>query len=103
MKIQHACLSCATAMMFLHIASGQGFVNLNFEQATIAPTPVGEYGPLFADPQLTFPGWTIGNSTNGLTYVLYNNETLGSPAVDLMGPNFPNGPGYNPDHWENSA
>jgi hypothetical protein len=28
--------------------------------------------------------------------VLYNNLTLGSPAVDLMGPNFPNAVGYTP-------
>jgi len=46
---------------------------------------------------IAFPGWTINNSgTNGDTMVLYNNGTLGSPAVDLIGPNFPNALGLPP-------
>ena len=74
----------------------QGFVNLNFEQATVSPTPAGVYGSQ-VDPAIAFPGWTIGNSgNNGRTYVFYNEASVGSPAVDLMGPNFPNALGYLP-------
>ena len=58
-------------------------------------TPANVFGGS-VDPALAFSGWTIGNSTNGLTYVLYNTGTLGSPAVDLIGPNFPNALGYSP-------
>ncbi len=76
-------------------AVGQGtFQNLNFEQARIPPTPIGAYGTL-VDPTLAFPGWTVGGGGNYL-YVLYNNLTLGAPAIMLMGPFFPNGPGYTP-------
>lgn len=70
----------------------QGFVNLNFESATIAPTPVG--GATYpADPTQCFPGWIVGGSG---TVVSYNDLSLGAPAVDLMGPNFPNAVGYTP-------
>ncbi len=73
----------------------QGFINLDFEDATIS-TPAGGWGD-FVDPAIAFPGWTIGNfSINGYTAVSYNDLSLGSPAVDLMGPNFPNAVGYTP-------
>jgi hypothetical protein len=75
-------------------ASAQGtFQNLDFEDATIAPTPVGGFDNVQVDPSQVFPGWTVGGNK---TFVLYNNETLGSPAVDLVGPNFPNGLGLTP-------
>jgi hypothetical protein len=78
--------------VLLQSGLGQGFVNLDFEAATVTPTPVKVFGgPV--DPAVAFPGWTIGG---GDTYVLYNNETLGSPAVALMGPNFPNATGFTP-------
>jgi hypothetical protein len=73
-------------------AQGQGFVNLDFEDATIAPTPIG--GSTYpADPTQCFPGWTVGGSS---TVVMYNDVSLGAPAVSLMGPDFPNGAGYAP-------
>jgi hypothetical protein len=87
--------------MLLLCRSGlaQGFENLDFEDTTVAPTPVDGYGGS-VDPAIAFPGWTVGGSD---TYVLYNNLTLGSPAVDLMGPNFPNAVGYTPLQGSYSA
>lgn len=74
-------------------ALGQGFVNLDFEGATIAPTPPG--GTTYpADPAQCFPGWTVGGSPD--TVVSYNGTSIGAPAVDLMGPDFPNGAGFTP-------
>ena len=74
-------------------AEGQGtFQNLDFEQATISPTPVGVFGGP-ADPAQLFPGWTVGGGGNYLA-VAYNNLTLGAPAIILMGPDFPNATGY---------
>jgi hypothetical protein len=91
MRIRNISLSLTTGLLFLQIASGQGFVNLNFEQATIAPTPVG--GSTFpADPAQCFPGWTVGSGA----VVSYNDLSIGAPAVDLMGPSFPNFVGYTP-------
>lgn len=73
-------------------AQSQDFVNLDFEGATIAPTPVG--GSAYpADPTQCFPGWTVGGAN---TVVSYNDLSIGAPAVDLMGPNFPNFAGYTP-------
>jgi hypothetical protein len=75
-----------------HYCVAQGFVNLDFEDATVAPTPINGFGgPV--DPAAAFPGWTVGGSG---TFVLYNQQTAGSPAVSLMGPDFPNGTGYSP-------
>lgn len=83
--------------------STQGFVNLDFEDATVSPTPVNGFGGS-VDPALAFPGWTVGNSLGGtLNFVLYNNETLGSPALDLIGPYFPNGTGHTPLQGSYSA
>lgn len=83
------------AVIFLILwqnAQGQGFVNLDFENATIPPTPVG--GSTFpADPALAFPGWTVGGSG---TVVGYNSVSTGAPAVSLIGPNFPNSAGITP-------
>ena len=82
----------AVSLTLLQGVSGQGFVNLDFEEATIAPTPPG--GSVFpADPAQCFPGWTVGGSD---AVVMYNDLSFGAPAVELMGPNFPNGVNYAP-------
>jgi len=52
-------LSALPAWMVSSAGAGE-FQNLNFEQATIPPTPAGQFGPLFADPALAFPGWIMG-------------------------------------------
>jgi hypothetical protein len=89
---------------FVGAAIGQGFINLNFEQATIPPTPVGQFGAAPADPALAFPGWTMGPSgTSNPNFTLYNNLTLGSVAQVLVGPNYPNAIGYNPLQGSYSA
>jgi hypothetical protein len=77
-------------LLSISIVFGQGFVNLDFEQATIAPTPVG--GSTYpADPAQCFPGWTVGYGV-----VMYNDLSIGSPATVLMGPDFPNFVNYTP-------
>ena len=77
----------------------QSFVNLDFEDATVSATPVNVPGGS-VDPAIAFPGWTVGGSD---TYVLYNDQTLGSPAISLMGPNFPNATRYAPLQGSYSA
>ncbi len=52
------------------------FQNLSFEQAVVESARIDQI-----DPAKAFPGWTISSNV----YVLYNDLTLGSPAVDLMG------------------
>lgn len=95
MKNSFRALLCALSVGLAARASAQGnFQNLNFEQATVPPSPVNGYGDLFVDPALAFPGWTVSASGNGYPlYTTYNNLTLDAPAVDLIGPFFPNGIG----------
>ena len=66
------------------------FQNLGFEQARVTITPIGQWGGE-VDPTLAFPGWTVGGGS--WTFVSYNDYALGSPAVNLIGPRFPNAPG----------
>lgn len=93
----------AISLMASLWATGQ---NLNFEDATVPPTPVGGWG-LNVSAEDAFPGWTIGYSPeNALSLdfvVLYNNLTLGTPAVDLIGPEFPNWLGLMPLEGNYSA
>jgi hypothetical protein len=98
MKLVTLCGWQVAACIFLTAhAPGQGFINLDFEMATIAPTPVGEFGPLQADPLLAFPGWTMGSDgSQNPNYTLYNNLTIGSVAQVLIGPSYPNGTGITP-------
>jgi hypothetical protein len=75
---------------------GQGFVNLDFEEANVPPTPTNTFGNLI-DPALAFPGWTVlPNNSEYATTTAYNDLSLGDPAVILMGPDFPNRPGFSP-------
>jgi hypothetical protein len=92
MKIRYASFLLMGMLVFSRSSFGQSFVNLDFEDATIAPTPVG--GWVYpADPAQCFPGWTVGGSG---TVVMYNDLSLGAPAVCLMGPDFPNAVHYTP-------
>ena len=92
MKQSCSIVLVAISLALLQRVSGQDFVNLDFEAATIAPTPVG--GSTYpADPAQCFPGWTVGGSG---TVVMYNDFSLGAPAAELMGPDFPNGVNYTP-------
>jgi PEP-CTERM motif len=97
--IRISCLSAVLFALFVQTVSGQSFVNLDFEQAGfyVSPTPANGWGD-FIDPALAFPGWTVLPNSNPYfpTSTFYNDLSLGGPAVNLMGPNFPNRPGYGP-------
>ena len=95
MKFISAIFPVVALLVGNQLGFAQGFVNLDFEDATIAPTPVG--GATYpADPAQCFPGWTIGNAYGSYLAVSYNDLSLGSPAISLMGPDFPNFAGYAP-------
>jgi len=86
-----AILACVLSLILTSHSNAQGtFQNLNFEGALVPPTPIGGYGGE-VDPALAFLGWTVGANTNPYPlFTLYNNQTLDSAAVDLIGPAFPN-------------
>jgi hypothetical protein len=62
-------------------AFGQAFVNLDFEQSTIVSSNYdSEFGFYYGTANV--PGWTGGLGTN---LFLYNDLSLGSPSVTLVG------------------
>ena len=92
MRLHRIVCFVAASLALLRNVAGQGFLNLDFEDATIEPTPVG--GGIFpADPLQALPGWTVGGPN---TTVSYNRESIGGPMVSLMGPDFPNYAGFTP-------
>jgi len=96
MKASVLCLSAL--VLSVPAYSQKLFRNLDFETAglIIPPTGIGQYGGAI-DPTLAFVDWTVGSAQGAFpTYFLYNNGTVGSPAVNLIGPAFPNGVGLNP-------
>ena len=89
MKLRYFACAGAISVALLQGSFGQNFLNLDFEQASVPPTPVGEYGDS-VDPALALPGWIVdGNGAFGVR-IVYNNLSLGAPTVSIIGPSFPN-------------
>jgi len=65
---------------------GQGFVNLNFEQAVIVPDATSPYYPNAVYASSAIPGWTATGFI-GPTDILYNSASLGSTSVSILGVN----------------
>src|ERR1035438_8883011 len=67
----------------------QGFVNLNFESATLVPVSGDPYGSVqFAQ---AFPGWTATYVGGGIsTNALYNNVFLNSAGISIIDHNWTN-------------
>ena len=78
----------AALLSLAEVGSSQGFVNLNFESASLVPVPGDPYGSV-QYPQ-AFPGWTEtvvgGISTNAL----YNNVFLDSAGITIIDHNWTN-------------
>ena len=67
-------------------ALAQGFVNLDFESATIVPIPGDSLGRVQFAP--TFPGWTgYFNGVNMASSALYNDVFIGSSGFALVDQN----------------
>jgi len=62
---------------------GQGFVNLDFEDATIVPIPGYPY---HADANQALPGWTAYRGSGQLTSIEYNSTPTGSTDVSILDP-----------------
>jgi hypothetical protein len=86
MKIRHISLSSATVLLLLQIASGQGFVNMNFEQAIIVTDPSVPYYPYGVYASDALPGWTAVGFLSP-NYITYNALSLGATSVTLCGTN----------------
>jgi hypothetical protein len=96
MKIPHISLSLAVVVLCCEIASGQGFVNLGFENTTLTPILANEFSGYYVT-NATVPGWNWSPYQNfgygdPSTTVAYNDIALDSPAVTLQGTGSPFAP-----------
>jgi len=88
-NIQRAVRTAACLSLLLVSAAGssaQGtFQNLDFEQANVPDVPAGQFG---TDVSSTdgVPGWTTYIGGDQVTTILHNNDTLGAPAIAILGP-----------------
>jgi hypothetical protein len=70
-----------------HDASGQGFVNFDFESANLSPVPSGQFGGNVSSSD-AIPGWLGFIGTTQVSQVLQNNLTLGNASIDILSPNW---------------
>src|ERR1041385_10866 len=93
-----SCITCGVAVVFSlwEHASGQGFVNLGFEDTTLTVFVRNPSIPSYAT-NATIPGWDWSPHSNAgygdpNTTVAFNEVTLDAPAVTLHGTNSPYAP-----------
>ena len=91
MKKSHVIWSVVISFSLLQTVSGQGFVNLNFEQAIIVTDPSVPYYPYGVYASNALPGWTTIGFLSP-TYILYNDISLGATSITLCGTNSPYSP-----------
>ncbi len=84
--IRLTCLAFACTAAFTN-ADGQGFVNLNFEAATIQPDPSNPYYPDAVYSSNAIPGWSTTGGFLGPNDIGYNLFSLGSTHITLVGTN----------------
>ena len=85
-RLRVGCLVVAW-LSFLRNLYGQGFVDLNFESATLVPVP----GAIYNDVQFAraLPGWTESIVGTIDTNALYNEVFLDSAGISIIDRNFP--------------
>jgi hypothetical protein len=91
MKLLRIACFVAVSLAILRNASGQGFVNLNFEQTVIVSSSPSGYGFNSGTANVTgwteYNGWSDSNYSGGMS-IIYNNQPLDSPGVSLVGTNY---------------
>jgi hypothetical protein len=68
-------------------AFSQGFVNLNFESATIVRNATSPYYPYAVYASNAVPGWTITGNYLGPDEILYNTISLGAASISIFDTN----------------
>jgi hypothetical protein len=80
--------------LLCRVGHAQGFVNLNFEAANIVPDPNSSYFPYGIATTNALPGWNAnisGSYNQGLSDIIYDTFTLGSPGITILDTNAPDG------------
>jgi hypothetical protein len=81
--IKHKTIALLLILLGQH-GQAQGFVNLDFEDATIVYDP--DYGPNGVYASYAIPGWTAGGYSGPIA-VLYNTASIGSASVSILDSN----------------
>jgi hypothetical protein len=68
------------------------FENLDFESAYLPTIPAGQSGGLVSISD-ALPDWSAAVGSTAVTQILYNSITVGSPSIDIFGPNWDLPPG----------
>ena len=86
MKTAHISFSLIVVVLLAIVRNlyGQGFVDLNFEAATLVPVPGS--GGIFVDFAQAFPGWSESPGTY-TTYAQYDTAPIDSTAISIMDTN----------------
>ena len=86
MKTAHISFSLIVVVLLAILQNlyGQGFVDLNFEAATLVPVPGS--GGLFVEFPQAFPGWSESPGAK-TTYALYDTAAIDSTAISIMDTN----------------
>lgn len=88
----HICI--VFIFLFCDKVFSQGFINLNFENATIVPDSSSPFYPYAVYANEAIPGWTVSGVTVLPTNeIFYNALSTGSAAVTLLDTNAPYGSG----------
>lgn len=87
MKVIKNVILASLILIIKQDAVAQGFVNLDFESATIVPVSGDPYGRVEFAP--AFPGWTGYTGANSATLALYNNIFLDSSGIGIFDANSP--------------
>ena len=70
------------------VSAGGEFINLDFEEATVAPTPPGGYDREYRPVSHALPGWRAYYGENEVSEVSHNRLSLGKVDISLFGPHF---------------
>jgi hypothetical protein len=90
MKTKWATLSMGVWLGTTSVFHGQGFINLDFESATVPLTqPPSPPGVPTVDIAVALPGWSAFIGSNQVNSVMYNNQTLDTSSVALLRNNYP--------------
>jgi len=91
LKNSHVVWLVAISFSMLQTVSGQSFINLNFEQATVAPAPPG-YTPSDAQNPISaasaLPGWTVTEDSTVCNAIWGSPVALDETSVALVSGSF---------------
>jgi hypothetical protein len=77
------CLCAAASLLTVNSGLGQGFIDLDFEDAVIIRDPSLPYYPDSAYAASAVPGWAVYGSVIGTNAIFYNFISLGVAAVSI--------------------